>query len=68
MIKPTKTLLDLKGSIKTDKKILDWEEVRAKAKEAVAKKISKSLKRIGSLCSYDKQHLSQFPDIKRVEP
>ena len=26
------------------------------------------LKRIASLCSYDKKHLSQFPDIKRVEP
>ena len=44
VIKPAKTLLDLKGSIKTNKKIRDWEEVRAKAKEAVAKKISKSLK------------------------
>jgi AbrB family looped-hinge helix DNA binding protein len=44
VIKPAKTLLDLKGSIKTNKKIRDWEDVRAEAKEAVAKKISESLK------------------------
>ncbi len=35
VIKPAKTLLDLKGSIKTDKKIVDWEDVRAEAKKAV---------------------------------
>jgi hypothetical protein len=44
VIKPAKTLLDLKGSIKTDKKIRDWEDVRAEAKEAVANKIAESLK------------------------
>jgi AbrB family looped-hinge helix DNA binding protein len=44
VIKPAKTLLDLKGSIKTDKKIQDWEDVRAEAKKTIAKKISKSLK------------------------
>ena len=26
------------------------------------------LKNVAALCSYDKKHLSQFPDIKRVEP
>jgi predicted nucleic-acid-binding protein len=26
------------------------------------------LKNVADLCSYDKKHLSQFPDIKRVEP
>jgi predicted nucleic acid-binding protein len=26
------------------------------------------LKSVAALCSYDKKHLSQFPDIKRVEP
>jgi AbrB family looped-hinge helix DNA binding protein len=44
VIKPAKTLLDLKGSIKTDKKIRDWEDVRAEAKKAIGKKIFKSLK------------------------
>ncbi|MBW2369905.1 MAG: AbrB/MazE/SpoVT family DNA-binding domain-containing protein [Deltaproteobacteria bacterium] len=44
VLKPSKTLLDFKGYIKTDRKIDDWEKVRKEAKKAVAKKVLDNLK------------------------
>jgi AbrB family looped-hinge helix DNA binding protein len=37
ILKPAKTLLDLKGAIKTDKKPKSWREVREAAKKDVIK-------------------------------
>ena len=43
IIKPARTLLDLKGIIKTDKKIEDWEKVRDTAKKYVIKEVMENL-------------------------
>ncbi len=44
VIKPVKTLLDLKGVIKTDRKPEDWDSARDQAKKYVVKKVMESLK------------------------
>ncbi len=44
VIKPVKTLLDLKGVIKTDRKLEDWDSARDHAKKYVVKKVLESLK------------------------
>ncbi len=44
VIKPIKTLLDLKGIIKTDRKLDDWETARKKAVEYVTKSVMERLK------------------------
>ena len=44
ILKTSKTLLDFKGWIQTDRKIDDWEQVRKKIKKTVAKKVMDSLK------------------------
>lgn len=44
VLKPARTLLDLKAAIKTDKKIDNWEEVRSESKKAIARKVIESLK------------------------
>ncbi len=43
IIKPARTLLDLRGIIKTDKKIEDWEKVRDTAKKYVIKEVMENL-------------------------
>jgi len=43
VIKPARTLLDLKGVIKTDKKIKNWEELRDKAKKYVINEVVENL-------------------------
>ena len=40
ILKPAKTLLDLKGAIKTDKKPQSWSEVREAAKKNVIREVS----------------------------
>ncbi len=44
VIKPVKTLLDLKGVVKTDRKLEDWDSARDQAKKYVVKKVMESLK------------------------
>ena len=39
ILKPAKTLLDLRGAIKTDKKPKSWREVREAAKKNVIKEV-----------------------------
>ena len=39
ILKPAKTLLDLKGAIKTDKKPQSWSEVREAAKKNVIREV-----------------------------
>ena len=43
VIKPARTLLDLRGVIKTDKKIEDWEKVRDNAKKYVINEVMENL-------------------------
>jgi len=43
VIKPARTLLDLRGLIKTDKKIEDWEKVRDNAKKYVINEVMENL-------------------------
>jgi len=43
VIKPARTLLDLRGLIKTDKKIEDWEKVRDNAKKYVVNEVMENL-------------------------
>jgi len=43
VIKPARTLLDLRGVIKTDKKIEDWEKVRDNAKKYVVNEVMENL-------------------------
>lgn len=43
VIKPARTLLDLRGLIKTDKKIEDWEKLRDNAKEYVINEVMENL-------------------------
>jgi len=43
VIKPARTLLDLKGVIKTDKKIKDWEKLRDNAKKYVVNEVMENL-------------------------
>ena len=43
VIKPARTLLDLRGLIKTDKKIEEWEKVRDTAKKYVINEVMENL-------------------------
>ncbi|MBW1753954.1 MAG: AbrB/MazE/SpoVT family DNA-binding domain-containing protein [Deltaproteobacteria bacterium] len=43
VIKPARTLLDLRGVIKTDKKIEDWEKLRDNAKKYVINEVMENL-------------------------
>jgi len=43
VIKPARTLLDLRGIIKTDKKIEDWEKLRDNAKKYVIDEVMENL-------------------------
>ena len=43
VIKPARTLLDLRGLIKTDKQIEDWEKVRDNAKKYVVNEVMENL-------------------------
>ena len=43
VLKPVKTLLDCKGTVKSPEKIGDWEDVRRKAREHVVRKVLGSL-------------------------
>jgi len=43
VIKPARTLLDLRGLIKTDKKIEDWEKVRDTARKYVINEVMETL-------------------------
>ena len=43
VIKPARTLLDLRGLIKTDKQIEDWEKVRDNAKKYVINEVMENL-------------------------
>ncbi|MEE9118958.1 MAG: AbrB/MazE/SpoVT family DNA-binding domain-containing protein [Calditrichia bacterium] len=43
VIKPARTLLDLRGVIKSDKKIEDWEKLRDNAKKYVINEVMENL-------------------------